>query len=132
MKIYVDLKALTDDSPWTCKKVFGTVPTAGDYPAIVNYADPRDWFWSAIATPDFAHEKRRFHDQYSLGRNDLVIVDDFRDVAPALLISRDLNLCRLFCAAGGRAVWIDYPKYVDVSGTNTEFLAACAERWLAR
>jgi hypothetical protein len=127
MKTFVDLSTLTDGSRWTRKGVFGVVPTAGDYPLIVDTADKLDWYWYAITTPEHIAAKRRFHDQYSLARNKLIVVDDFRDVvSDAILISRCLNSCRLFCATGRRALWVDYPKFIDVSGSNAEFLAKCA------
>jgi hypothetical protein len=127
MRTSIELSTLTDGSPWTTKKVFGTVPTAGDYHRVVSEADRCDYFWRAITTPAEIQAKRRFVDQYFLNRNELLVIDDFRDVvADSLLISRCLNTCRMFAVAGGRALWVNHPRFVDVSGTNAEFLGACA------
>jgi hypothetical protein len=128
MKVYVHLDTLTDGSPWTTKAMFGTVPTAGDYPAIVGEADCHDWHWQAITTTDSIDAKQRFVRQYFYERNQpLFVVDDFRDVVnDSLLISRCLNTCRLFAAAGGRALWKDGRTFRDVSGTNNEFLCRTA------
>jgi hypothetical protein len=122
--IFVQLETLTD-RPFGRHR--GQPVTAGDYWQIVDHADSLDWHWSVLSTPDESDRKFTWHNQFCLNRNPLVTMD-YCDVASGnLLISRDLNLCRMFCCAGGRALWVDHPHFRDVSGTNAEFHRRCAE-----
>src|SRR4051812_25197584 len=84
------------------------ISTCGDYWKIVDFADKLDWEWVCLTTPDQEKRKRAWDGQFCLARNRLMIVPDFTDVAPGnVIVSRDLNVCRQFCGAGGRAWWID-------------------------
>jgi hypothetical protein len=132
MRTFIELSTLTDGSPWGRDVVFGCVGTAGDYYTPIDHADKLDWYWRAITTPDDIEAKRRFHDQYFLPRNGLLVVDDLLSVAAGnLLIARCLTLCRMWSLAGGQALWLDKGKLRDVSGSNSEFLAKCAEEAFA-
>ena len=119
--IFVDLRSLTSGP-------FGkNMPTtSGPYPMIVDRADELEWTWSGLTTHDDRNQKEQWWEQYALTNRNKLVFADFCDVAAGNpFISRDLNLCRQFCAAGGRALWFDYPVLRDVSGSNNKFLAAC-------
>lgn len=128
MRTFIELSTLTDGARWGRDVMFGCVGTSGDYWQAVNRADKLDWHWQAITTPDDIEAKRRFHAQYFYTRNGLLEVDDLLSVAAGdLLIARSLTLCRMWSLAGGRTLWLDKGKLRDVSGSNAEFLAKCAE-----
>jgi hypothetical protein len=125
MNVFIELSTLTDGAP------FGdTIPgTSWSYYVPVDYADQEDEFWSAITTPENIESKRAFWDRYALiNRNKLVVVEDFRELAPGnVLIARDLNVCRQWLAAGGKnAIWLDGKTLRSYPRSESEFLAAVA------
>jgi hypothetical protein len=121
--IYVDLETLTD-------RPFGRImpSTAWAFYQIVDRADSLEFYWSGLSNFDHERRKRYWWDRYALSnRNPLVLTYDARPLAANnLLITRDLNLARLWAINGGNAKWIDNDVWHDASGTDSQWMARVA------
>ena len=104
MTAFVELETLTSGHPFGRGRIQPT--TCANYWRVVDTADDLDWHWSGLTTPDQRTLKRKWWDAICTATvTSWWFREDYCDVAAGnLLISRDLNLCRQFCAAGGRAL----------------------------